>query len=88
MRSRLSVSTAESAVDAAIAGVGVTRVVSYQMADALRSGSLQIARADFEAAPWPINLVHAGQGVLPLKLRAFLDFAKPRLRTRLTSLAV
>jgi hypothetical protein len=36
----------------------------------------------FEAAPLPVNLVHAGQAPLPLKLRAFLDFASPRLRER------
>jgi hypothetical protein len=34
-------------------------------------------------SPWPVNLVYAGQGLLPLKLRAFLDFAAPRLKARL-----
>ncbi|TIS32928.1 MAG: LysR family transcriptional regulator, partial [Mesorhizobium sp.] len=33
--------------------------------------------------PWPVHLVHAGQGLLPVKLRAFLDFAAPRLKERL-----
>jgi hypothetical protein len=36
----------------------------------------------FESAPLPISLVHKGQTPLPLKLRAFLDFVAPRLRTR------
>jgi len=31
--------------------------------------------------------VFDGQGALPLKLRAFLDFARPRLRERLTAIA-
>lgn len=88
VRSRLAVSTAEAAVDAAVAGVGITRVVSYQMAGALRAGALQIALVPFEPAPWPISLVHTGQGILPLKLRAFLDFAAPRLKARVAQVAV
>lgn len=83
VRSRLAVSTAEAAIDAAAAGLGLTRVLSYQMADAVRAGALKIVLEDFEPAPWPISLVHSGQGILPLKLRAFLDFAGPRLRARL-----
>ena len=35
---------------------------------------------DFEPAPLPVSLIHAGERLLPLKLRAFLDFAAPRLR--------
>ncbi|MBZ9978694.1 LysR substrate-binding domain-containing protein [Mesorhizobium sp. BR-1-1-10] len=83
VRSRLRVNTAEAAIDAAIAGVGVTRVLSYQIVAAARSGTLRPVLRDFEPEPWPVNLVHAGQGRLPVKLRAFLDFAAPRLRERL-----
>lgn len=88
VRSRLAVSTAEAAIDAALASVGLTSVLSYQIAGALRSGALRTALEAFEPAPWPISLVHAGQGILPLKLRAFLDFAGPRLRTRLETQAM
>lgn len=88
IRSRLAVSTAEAAIDAAVAGVGLTRVLSYQMANAMRAGGLKIVLDAFESAPLPISLVHPGQGILPLKLRAFLDFAAPRLRARLVELGV
>ena len=37
----------------------------------------------FEPTPAPVHLVHAGQGLLPQKLRAFLDFAAPRLKATL-----
>jgi DNA-binding transcriptional LysR family regulator len=81
VRSRLVVNSAEAAVDAAIAGLGVTRVLSYQAADAIRAGTLAIVLQDFEPAPWPVSLVYPGSGrLLPLKLRAFLDFASPRLK--------
>jgi len=82
IRSRLAVSTAEAAIDAAVAGIGITRVNFYQMASALRTGALDIVLAPFEPAPRPISLVHTGQGILPLKLRVFLDFAAPRLKAR------
>jgi DNA-binding transcriptional LysR family regulator len=85
IRSRLTVNTAEAAIDAAIASVGVTRVLGYQVAGALRSGALTLALEKFEPAPWPVSLVHAGQGLLPLKLRAFIDFAAPRLKARLAA---
>ncbi len=87
VRARLSVNTAEAAIDAAIAGVGVARVLSYQVAAAVADGRLTIILRDFERAPLDVSLIHAGQGRLPLKTRAFLDMAAPRLRQALTSLA-
>ena len=83
VRSRLTVSTAEAAIDAAIAGVGLLRMMSYKIEEARRAGALEIVLEDFEPAPWAISLLYPGQGPLPLKLRAFLNFAAPRLRARL-----
>jgi len=83
IRPRLSVSTAEAAVWAAAKGVGATRVLHYQCADAVRDGSLRIVLADFEVAPLPVHLLHAARGELPSKMRVFLDFAAGRLRERL-----
>ena len=83
IHSRLVVNTAEAAIDAAVAGVGITRVLSYQVASATKAGALAVVLEAFEPAPVPVNLVHAGQGLLPLKLRAFIDFAAPLLRAGL-----
>jgi DNA-binding transcriptional LysR family regulator len=80
IRSRLTVNTAEAAIDAATAGVGIARVLSYQCANAVAEGALTVVLTSFEPAPWPVSLVYAGQRYLPLKLRAFLDFATPRLK--------
>jgi DNA-binding transcriptional LysR family regulator len=85
-RPRLTVSGAEAAVWAACQGVGVTRVLSYQCADAVRSGRLRVILEDFEPAPLPIHLLHAARGSLPTKMRVFLDFAKTRLRSRVAAL--
>lgn len=84
IRSRLIVNTAEAAIDAAIAGTGITRVLSYQIADAMQAGALAVILQEFEPPPWPVNLVYAGGQLLPLKLRAFLDFAAPRLKAGLS----
>lgn len=85
VHARLVVDTAEAAVDAAVAGAGLTRVLLYQAETALRAGALRIVLEEFEASPSPLHLLHAG-GLLPLKLRAFIDFAAPRLRATLAGL--
>ena len=83
VRVRLAVNTAEAAIDAAIAGVGLARVLSYQAAAAIERGDLKRVLRKLEPEPLPVNLVHPGQGLLPLKLRSFIDFAAPRLRKAL-----
>lgn len=82
-RSRLGVNTVEAAVDAAVAGMGLARVLSYQVVDLVRAGSLALALEPFEQPPLPVHLLFRGEARLALKLRAFVDFATPRLRRRL-----
>lgn len=84
---RLAVSTAEAAIDAAVAGLGVTCVLSYQVESALRAGDLRLVLEAFEPAPLPVSFLYANRTRLPLKLRALLDFLTPRLRARLQSTA-
>lgn len=85
LRSRLVVNTAEAAVDAATAHMGITRVLSYQATDAIRIGALTTALKAFEPPPLPVSLVQTGQPLQPLKVRVFLDFAVARLKARLAS---
>ena len=86
IRPCLSVTTAEAAVWAAAQGLGVTRVLHYQCAEAIKDGSLRIILANFEVEPLPVHLLHTGPGALPSKMRVFLDFAAGRLRESLSSL--
>lgn len=88
VHSRLSVNTAEAAIDAAALGVGLVRVLSYQVAQSLRQRALRVVLDEYEADPLPVSLVHKGQSPLPLKLRAFLDFVAPRLRERIAGALV
>jgi DNA-binding transcriptional LysR family regulator len=80
---RLFVNTAEAAATAATEGIGIARVLSYQVEDLVAAGALTIVLADYEPARIPISLVYPSQRQVPLKLRAFLDFASPRLRESL-----
>jgi DNA-binding transcriptional LysR family regulator len=83
VRARLSVNTAEAAIDGAAAGLGVTRVLSYQVAQAVLDGRIQIVLAEYEPAPLAVSLIHAGRELTPLKVRMALDFAAPQVRARL-----
>ena len=88
LRSRLSVNTIDAAIDAGLAGAGVVRSVSYQVADYVRDDALQLLLEAYEPTPGPVHLVYYKQNRLPLKLRAFVDFVVPRLRDRLTAVAL
>jgi DNA-binding transcriptional LysR family regulator len=85
IRPRFAVNTADAAISAAIAGSGITRVLSYQVASAVAAGTLAYVLVEFEPDALPVHLVYTAQILLPLKLRAFLDFAAPRLRAALAS---
>lgn len=79
-RPRLAVNTTEAAIQAALAGVGIIRMLSYQVSEQLRSGALQELLTEFGPEPLPVNLIHAPIDPLPLKVRRFLDWTAPRLR--------
>ena len=83
IRSRLTVNDSEAAIDAAIAGAGIVRVMSYKMEAARRAGTLVVMLEDFELEPLPLHIVYAERKPVPLKLRAFLNWVTPRLKARL-----
>lgn len=82
-RQRLAVNTTEAAIQASLAGIGIIRVLSYQIIDHLRSGALQEVLTDFAPEPLPVNVIHRPVDPMPQKVRFFLDWIAPRLRTQL-----
>jgi len=80
MRPRLHTSTNDSAIAAAAAGFGITRVLSYQAAPLLAGGALEIVLAEFEAEPWPVHVVHGPGRRPPAKVKAFVEAAVEMLR--------
>ena len=84
---RLTVTSVRAAMASAIEGRGLTRLYSYHVADAVKAGRLKVVLADAEFPALPIHLLTPqGRAAVP-KVRAFLDFAAPRLRQIFASLA-
>jgi DNA-binding transcriptional LysR family regulator len=77
---RLVVNSVRGAVASAVDGCGVTRVCSCHVAQQVHEGELEILLADNENSPLPINLVTPPGRLSTRKVRAFVDFAVPRLR--------
>jgi DNA-binding transcriptional LysR family regulator len=77
---RMSTSTNDSAIAAVVGGFGVTRLLSYQIAEQLKSGQLIAVLQDYELEPIPVHVVHREGRYASQKVRAFLDMAITRLR--------
>lgn len=81
---RVSTTTPESAVQAALAGVGLVQATTYQVAPHVAEGRLVPVLAAYDSEPVPVSLVYPSKRLIPLKLRALLDFGVARLEQRLT----
>jgi DNA-binding transcriptional LysR family regulator len=86
LRPRLVVNTAQAAIDAALAGVGITRVLSYQVAQLVAEKKLRIILASFEREPIPVQFVHL-PGIQTRAAAAFVEFAAERIRARVNRVA-
>ena len=72
---RLATNSADAALQYAEQGGGLTRVLAYQAADAIKRGRLKIVLAQFEQPPLPIHIVYPTSRLLSAKVRAFIDLA-------------
>jgi DNA-binding transcriptional LysR family regulator len=79
-RQRITVNTAAGNLAAAIGGLGVARVFDYQLCGQIEAGALTRILPDGDSELRPVHLVYPRQGLMPLKVRAFIDWATPRLR--------
>jgi DNA-binding transcriptional LysR family regulator len=85
---RVTVNTVRAALASAIRGRGLTRLYSYHIADAVRRGELQVVLANAEHPAVPVHLLTPNGRISVPKVRAFIDFAAPRLRSVFSRLAV
>lgn len=84
---RLVVNNVRAAIASAVDGYGVTRLLSYHVAAEIKQDLLRIVLADAEPGPIPVHLVSPYGRLSVPKVRAFVDFALPRLRAQFASLA-
>jgi DNA-binding transcriptional LysR family regulator len=76
---RLAVNDAAAAIAAAERGEGITGVLSYMVAPQLAAGTLVPLLAELSPPPVPVQLVYPQSRLVAAKVRAFVDFAAPRL---------
>lgn len=76
---RLVVTANQAAINIACMGWGVTRVLSYQVANQVAAGELEVVLQDFEPPALPIHVVYLKSNRLPAKIRTFVDFLTERL---------
>ncbi|MFI8480800.1 LysR family transcriptional regulator [Pseudomonas sp. NPDC078700] len=78
---RLVVSSNQAAINAARQGWGLTRVLSYQVAELVAKGELEIVLDAFETSSLPIHIVYQGGGRVPAKVRTFVDYCTRQFLT-------
>lgn len=77
---RLTVTTNDAALEAALGGFGITRLLSYQVASQIEAGELRLVLEEYEPSPRPIHIVHRERRYASAKVRAFIDLMAERLR--------
>jgi DNA-binding transcriptional LysR family regulator len=70
---RFATNSADAAIQHAEQGGGLTRVLAYQAADAIKAGRLRVVLAKFEPPPLPIHIVYPTSRLLSAKVRTFID---------------
>jgi len=81
MRPRLTVTSNDSAIAAAVTGIGICRLLSYQVAEELAAGRLKVILAEYEEAPWPVHVMHRESKFGSSKVRNFIDLLAEHLRS-------
>jgi len=70
---RFTTNSADAAIQYAVQGGGLTRVLAYQAAEAIKAGRLRVVLAKFEQPPLPIHIVYPTSRLLSAKVRTFVD---------------
>lgn len=72
---RLTVNQVEASLEAARAGLGIVRALSYQLTDDFAAGRLVLVAPETEAPPLPVHLLAVGGRHRPARAQTFMDFA-------------
>lgn len=81
LKPRLTITSNDSAIRAAVDGLGICRLLSYQMAEELADGRLRIILPEYEEEPWPVHILHRESKYGSSKVRKFIDLLAQHLRS-------
>lgn len=79
IKPRLTVTTNQAAINAAKQGLGITRIISYQVADELASGELKTVLSEYAHPSVPVHIIHREERLSSNKVRSFIDLISDRL---------
>lgn len=77
---RLTTTTNQGAINAARAGLGITRIISYQVTQELAEGSLKTILENYELPPLPVHIINREGRMISSKVRCFIDLLAARLK--------
>jgi len=80
VKPRLTVTSNDAAIEAAVEGLGITRLISYQIAPELQNGQLKIILSEYEYPALPIHILHREGRNSSAKVRAFIDLVAEKLK--------
>lgn len=77
---RLTVTSNDAALVAAVCGLGITRLLSYQVINEVKQGDLRLILEEYAEDPWPVHVMHRESKYGSSKVRSFIDFIVAKLR--------
>lgn len=81
IKPRLTVTSNDATIEAVLKGMGITRLLSYQIEAHVSSGQLQTLLNEFEPPPLPIHVIHREGRYASAKVRTFVDLMVAKLRS-------
>jgi DNA-binding transcriptional LysR family regulator len=83
VRPRLTATSNDAVIEAAVNGLGITRALSYQVGPAVADGRLKVVLEEWELPPIPVHIIHREDRTVPVKVRAFIDCLYDSLKNAL-----
>jgi LysR family transcriptional regulator for bpeEF and oprC len=80
VKGRLSCDDGPAAIAASISGFGIVMVPEFEVAEEIRDGRLVTILPGFQEREWQLNVVFPPRKHVPMRTRAFADFAVERWR--------
>jgi len=80
INARLKVTSNDAAITAALAGFGIARLLSYQVAEEVAAGRLRLLMPEYDPPQYPVHILHREGRHAPVRVRAFIDLMAEMLR--------